>query len=100
MQIHKTLSISDLYIPIIYRFNIRLFLGMNKYWFIKEFLPTELQPYSLITDISILQVISMNGANFFKDKKNILLTVKRRSKDEQSSPFLWYLGRFVTHYNY
>lgn len=31
MQIHKTLSISDLYIPIIYRFNIRLFLDMNKY---------------------------------------------------------------------
>lgn len=91
MQIHKTLSISDLYIPIIYRFNIRLFLGMNKYWFIKEFLPTELQPYSLITDISILQVISMNGANFFKDKKTfyLLLNVDPKMNDLLHSCDIW-----------
>lgn len=91
MQIHKTVSISDLYIPIIYRFNIRLFLGMNKYWFIKEFLPTELQPYSLITDISILQVISMNGANFFKDKKTfyLLLNVDPKMNSLLHSCDIW-----------
>lgn len=89
MQIHKTLSISDLYIPKIYRFNIRLFLGMNKYWYIKEFLPSELQPFPLITDVNILHVISMN--EFFKDKKTfyLLLNVDPKMNSLLHSCDIW-----------